>query len=524
MWNAVRKLSNRTNATDRPVAGIDSRTLNEHYARISRDSNYIAPSKKSTDSTNEEMVSEYEVFKLLDKLKRTATGLDELPAWFLRIGAPVISKYIAKLFGKSILEGVGPTQWKQAYIKPIAKVTSPSVPADYRPISITPVLCRVMEKLVVRSFLYPALLTAPSPLSFMDQYAFRPTGSTTAAIIPLLHKVTTLLNTHPYVIVISLDFSKAFDTVRHATLMEKYSMLDLHDCVYNWIHGFVTAHEHCTIFAGVKSPFLRIDASVFQGSGLGPVSYSVNASDLRPCTDGNDIVKFANDFDLIIPSTIVDSRSAEMQHIQEWADRNNLQLNRSKSQEIVFFRPYTRKVNIPTVPEVPGVPRVKRIKLLGVTIADNFSMDGHVDSVISSSASALYALKILRAHGMGQKDLHKVFQATVISKLQYASPSWWGYKTPSQRERFESFLRRSQKFGYYSLESPNFATICDSADKTFFHSVVSNDDHILRCLLPQVKVQSYHTRERKHNFVLPKKINKLFGKIYLFAFSTEQND
>ena len=165
MWNVVRKLSNRTNTTNRPVAGIDSRTLNEHYARISRDSNYVAPSKKSTVSTNEEIVSEYEVFKLLDKLKRTATGLDELPAWFLRIGASVSSKYIAKLFGKSILEGVVLTQWKQAYIKPIAKVTSPSVPADYRPISITPVLCRVMEKLVVRSFIYPALLTAPSPLS-----------------------------------------------------------------------------------------------------------------------------------------------------------------------------------------------------------------------------------------------------------------------------------------------------------------------------------------------------------------------
>ena len=125
-------------------------------------------------------------------------------------------------------------------------------------------------------------------------------------------------------------------------------------------------------------------------------------------------------------------------------------------------------MNIPTVPEVPGVQRVKRIKLLGVTIADNFFMEDHVDSVISSSASALYALKILRAHGMGQNELHKVFQATVISRLQYASPSWWGYTTPSQRERFESFLRRSQKFGYYSLDSPNFATICDSADKRCF--------------------------------------------------------
>ena len=425
----------------------------------------------------------------------------------------MFAKYIAMLFHKSIREGEVPTQWKQAYIKPIAKVSSPSVPADYRPISITPVLCRTMEKLVVRNFVYPALTTAPPPLSFTDQYAFRPHGSTTAAIISLLHKVTALLATNPYVVVISLDFSKAFDTVRHITLMEKYSLLEMPDCVFNWINNFFACHEHCTVFNGVKSPFQRIDASVIQGSVMGPGSYSVVASDLRPSTKGNDIVKFADDFDLIIPASNVDSRSFELQKIEDWADRNNLQLNRKKSQEIVFFRPYTRKENIPDIPEVPGVPRVHRIKLLGVVLADNFSMDDHIASVISSSASALYALKVLRAHGMDRECIQKVFQATVISRLQYASPAWWGYTTDTQRERFESFLRRSVKAGFYSIESPVFASICESADDCFLRGVESNQDHLLRSLLPPPKVDAgYNMRTRRHKYSLPLKLNNLFEK------------
>ena len=61
--------------------------------------------------------------------------------------------------------------------------------------------------------IYPAFHKPPTSLTFNDQFAFRPTGSTTAAIITLLHKVTHLLLSNPYVIIIALDFSKASDTV-----------------------------------------------------------------------------------------------------------------------------------------------------------------------------------------------------------------------------------------------------------------------------------------------------------------------
>ena len=158
-------------------------------------------------------------------------GLDQLPAWFLRLGAPVFTEELTRLFCRSLTEGVVPNQWKRAYIKPIQKIPVPMAPGDYRPISITPILSRLMEKLVVRTFFYPAISDPPAPLSFTDQYAFRPAGSTTAALIALLQCITEILRTNPFVIVIALDFSKAFDTVRHATLMEKLAKLGLPDHV-----------------------------------------------------------------------------------------------------------------------------------------------------------------------------------------------------------------------------------------------------------------------------------------------------
>ena len=80
---------------------------------------------------------------------------------------------------------------------------------DFSPISITPILSRIMERLVVRPFLYPAFLSSPESLEFSDQFAFRPTGSTTSALVWFLHTITQLLTQHDYVIVLALDFSKA---------------------------------------------------------------------------------------------------------------------------------------------------------------------------------------------------------------------------------------------------------------------------------------------------------------------------
>ena len=73
-----------------------------------------------------------------------------------------------------------------------------------------------METTAVSHFLYRVFKELPPlGMSFPDQFAFRPTELIKAALVAILHTVTHLFSTNPYVIVISLDFSKAFDTVTH---------------------------------------------------------------------------------------------------------------------------------------------------------------------------------------------------------------------------------------------------------------------------------------------------------------------
>ena len=82
-----------------------------------------------------------------------------------------------------------------------------------------------------------------------------------------------------------------------------------------------------------------ISASIIQGSGVGPSSYVVTASDLYPITPGNSMVKFADDTYLVVPADNVTSSADEIAHVECWAMASNLSLNRTKSAEIVFVSP-----------------------------------------------------------------------------------------------------------------------------------------------------------------------------------------
>jgi len=94
---------------------------------------------------------------------------------------------VARLFNLSVGTSTVPVQWNKARIRPDVPIHSNlKQHSDYRPTSITPVLAKVMEKTVVQSFLYPAFLCPPPTMNFSDQFAFGPTGSTTAAIINLV--------------------------------------------------------------------------------------------------------------------------------------------------------------------------------------------------------------------------------------------------------------------------------------------------------------------------------------------------
>jgi len=168
------------------------------------------------------------------------------------------------------------------------------------------------------------------------------------------------------VVIVALDFSKAFDTVRHSSVMAKVAQLDLPDNIYNWLANHLHEHSHCTRYHGHTSDMHEVNPSIIQGSGVGPIVYVVNGVDLHVVKPGNYLVKYADDTYLVIPACNVDTRDIEIANVDTWSQANNLKLNLAKSAEIVY-RDHRKRLCFRQPPPLDGVMRVTSLKVLGVT-------------------------------------------------------------------------------------------------------------------------------------------------------------
>ena len=170
-------------------------------------------------------------------------------------------------------------------------------------------------------------------------------------------------------------------------------------------------------FRDELSPTATISASVVQGSSIGPASYVVTASDMRPQNNGNVIIKYADDTYLIVPAENSHTCVDELRHIHAWASDNNLRLNTAKSREIIFRARGVRGKPEVLPPPCLGIKQETQLTALGVIINDRLTASDHVTELLASCSRLLYALRVLRARGLPQQSLQDVFRATVEAKL-----------------------------------------------------------------------------------------------------------
>jgi len=157
LWEKVRQIAHKTKS-DSCLNQVTVAQLNQHFAIISTDQHYIPPLSKSMvyKPILSGFLTEYHVFRMLDQVKHTSVGLDNLPHWFLQLAASSFSLPLSHLFNWSLKRSIVPTQWKTSIITPVPKVNPPLIRSDYRPISITPILARLMKKSTQLLYTSPA--------------------------------------------------------------------------------------------------------------------------------------------------------------------------------------------------------------------------------------------------------------------------------------------------------------------------------------------------------------------------------
>jgi len=133
--------------------------------------------------------------------------------------------------------------------------------------------------------------------------------------------------------------------------------------------------------------------------------------------------------------------------------------------------------------------------------------------MISDCSQSLYALRVLRHHGLTDAGLHTVFRSVVVAKLLYACSAWSGFITASDRHRVDAFLRRSKRCGYCQPDLPSFDQLVEDSDDRLFYKLCTNTGHALHYLLqpPNTAVEHYNLRSStpSHNSQLPARTGHL---------------
>ena len=509
LWQAVKpsKISGTCNY-DAVLGNVNA--VNLYFSNICTNGNLVQVSNLSADHvydrvntrTSTDLISSgtldhIMVELMLRKVKSTSPGLDNIPSWIFQKCSYELAEVICHIFNYSLECHNIPDQWRKAVVTPIPKTKKPIAISDFRPISVTPILSRVLEKHIVAQYIQPVL-----PFNLLcDQFAFKPTGSTTCALVYLLHNVTKLLENNSYVRCLTIDFTKAFDVIDHDTLLKKMLNLTVHVSpnIISWISSFLRGRSQVVRYKGYLSDPCSINRGIVQGSGIGPALFAIMISDLTTISVMNLLCKFADDVNLLSPETADIGLDDEFSNICRWASLNKMNINFSKTKEIVFHRPNPRSF-IPPI-NLLHIERVNEIKMLGVSISGSLKFDAHVKSVLSQCSQRLYLLKQLKNQGLPINKLDEVYSALIVSKIRYALPAWGGFLSVNLCNMINGFFKRSFKFHLTSKLYDINELITDS-DKTLFNAI-NTPGHCLHNLLPERRTTQYELRGRGHDLLTP---------------------
>jgi hypothetical protein len=279
--------------------------------------------------------------------------------------------------------GTIPSLWKEAVVKPIFKKGDKSSPGNYRPVSLTSVVCKIFETFV-RDALYTHLVD--NDLLSLHQFGFCKGRSCASQLLTTLHEWMSHLDNNTPIDSVYLDFSKAFDKVPHQRLVHKLHSYRVKNNLLGWPHrwvsNFLQDRCHYVSVDGVHSKKAQVTSGVPQGSVLGPVLFIYYINDMPDVVDCN-IKIFADDTKLYKHITNLsdsDDLQKNIYNLNTWSEDWLLQFNSQKCKIMHIGKDNpTYKYSIKDGTKLCALSSTTCEKDLGVHIDPELKFQEHID-------------------------------------------------------------------------------------------------------------------------------------------------
>jgi hypothetical protein len=179
-----------------------------------------------------------------------ATGPNLIPCRVLKEAADSIAPYLEILYNKSIKTGKVPADWLIGNVIPIFKKGDKTDSANYRPVFLTSVPCKIMEHIIFSSVMKHF---DDNKILSSYQYGFRKNQSCEQQLINTTEDLAKIRDQKSQADVLKLDFSKAFNTVTHRHLIHKLRHSGIETFTVNWIENWLQNRKQSVLLDGSKS-------------------------------------------------------------------------------------------------------------------------------------------------------------------------------------------------------------------------------------------------------------------------------
>lgn len=367
---------------------------------------------------------------------------------------------VTKWINLSIKEGKVPPNLKKAIVKPIYKQGLKSDVGNYRPIAILPAMEKILEKYVS---IHVNKYIAKHNIINRNQYGFQAGKSTEALLKVFANLVNSKLNKNKIVLVLFIDYSKAFDTINHETMKQTLDNIGIRGNLLKWFEDYLNNRTMKVQVGSDSSDEHKITRGVPQGSILGPTMYNLYVNRLFQQAERCDVLMFADDTAILSAHTNLEEAVYNLQQdynkILLWSHDNDLIINCNKTKLMVITtsKRHIKDVNIKSHSykclhvggyktencECDSIEEVNTFKYLGLLLDNRLTWAPHISNVCKSLRAYLAQFFKLQ-QCVNFKMLKVIYFALVHSTLRYGLLCY-GHGTATNLKKIEMLNRKILK-------------------------------------------------------------------------------